>query len=338
MVSIKDVAAKAGVSLTTASIVINGKSKERKISEKTQQRVMKSMQELHYIPNVSAKQLRKGDVQKYIIAVFWSMDYRSSMMVRFIKGLQNQINTEKAKMNVIIHTYQAGKLENEAESFRQGDFHAAIIANASMEDLAFLEKEDFTMPIVLYNRYLEKYSSVNIDDGVVGETGAKHMIRMGYHKPVIIHGSSSFPGATKREEVFAEVMKMNKFDVCGHYVTENSIKGGAECASKLLAAIRRKKIDSIVCSSDAIALGVSNRLQREGIKIPEDIGIIAVGNIDPQYAEYNNPSITVIDIPISKMGAGCLELVTERLNNYMAEPRRIFFLTELFPRESTNRQ
>ena len=102
MSSIKDVAALAGVSLSTVSIVVNGKAKERKISEATQQRVLEAMQELSYIPNVSAKILRKGDTQKYVVALFWNFDFRGIMMHRFLFGLQKRIQEENADMSVEI--------------------------------------------------------------------------------------------------------------------------------------------------------------------------------------------------------------------------------------------
>lgn len=64
MASIKDVAAKAQVSISTVSIIINGKSKERKISKETQEKVLNAMKELNYQPNLSAKKLRLADTKK----------------------------------------------------------------------------------------------------------------------------------------------------------------------------------------------------------------------------------------------------------------------------------
>ena len=95
MASIKDVAEMAGVSLSTASIVANGKAKERKISEATQKKVLETMKALNYIPNVSAKTLRRGESQKYVVALFWNFDFRSIMMHRFLFGFQKKIKELK---------------------------------------------------------------------------------------------------------------------------------------------------------------------------------------------------------------------------------------------------
>ena len=83
MASIKDVAAKAQVSISTVSIIINGKSKERKISKETQEKVLNAMKELNYQPNLSAKKLRLADTKK-TIALFWTTDFRGVMLARFL--------------------------------------------------------------------------------------------------------------------------------------------------------------------------------------------------------------------------------------------------------------
>ena len=59
MVSMRDVAQRAGVSLSTVSIILNGNAETRKIPEKTQQKVLKAMEDLHYVPNHYAKGLRQ---------------------------------------------------------------------------------------------------------------------------------------------------------------------------------------------------------------------------------------------------------------------------------------
>ena len=71
MATIKDVAKQAGVSVTTVSIIINGKAEERKISAATQQRVAEAMRDLGYQPNLSARRLRSQENERPVIAFFW---------------------------------------------------------------------------------------------------------------------------------------------------------------------------------------------------------------------------------------------------------------------------
>ena len=108
MPTIKDVAALAGVSFSTVSIIINGKSAERKISLQTQKKVLDAMKELNYKPNISAKKLRNHR-PTITIALFWTTDFRSSMLARFMKGLQDEIKDIQANgdcVEIVIYPYE----------------------------------------------------------------------------------------------------------------------------------------------------------------------------------------------------------------------------------------
>lgn len=338
MSSIKDVAALAGVSLSTVSIVVNGKAKERKISEATQQRVLEAMQELSYIPNVSAKSLRKGDTQKYVVALFWNFDFRGIMMHRFLFGLQKRIQEENADMSVVIHPYQTGKLSKEAESFQNGEFHAAIISNADNVDLEFLEKSDFKSRIVLYNRLSDRYSSVNVDNEKIGQLAAEHLCHAGYRRPIVVSASNNFQEANSREIAFMDRMERLGANFPEHRMVyaKNSVKGGFECGQRILQEKLAEDADCFFCASDAIGLGMMNAWYEKG-GIPDQMGLIAIGNSDPQYAKYHRPSISVINIPIEEMAEGCYELLKEGMHSPEQKVERRYFETQLYQRESTGK-
>lgn len=340
MTSIKDVAMAAGVSLSTASIVINGKAEERKISKKTQEKVLEAMHSLNYIPNVSAKSLRRGDSQNYIVALFWNFDYRSTMMHRFLFGLQKRMLQTHVNMSIVIHPYQTGNLSKEERSFLSGEFHAAIIANADSNDLIYLDQSKFRVPIILYNRLLEGYCSVNVDDKKIGQLAADHLYRRGYRRPAVIHGTQNFPGASIREESFFERMEQYGIKLLENrfIYSDNSIKGGYECG----ISMKKKGIidlaDCYFCSSDFIALGLINSWSDEKL-IPNKIGIIAIGNNDPQYSKYNSPSLSVINMPIEEMAEQCCQFLIERMYTYnlCGKSEVKFFNTKLYERMSTQK-
>lgn len=338
MASIKDVAVEAGVSLSTASIVVNGKANERKISAKTQNKVLKAMEKLNYIPNVSAKTLRRGESQKYIVALFWSFDFRGIMMNRFLFGLQKKIAEKNANMGIIVHPYQTGELSKEESSFTSGEFHAAIIGNADADDLEYLKSNSFNVPIVLYNRKLEGFCSVNVDDERLGILAAEHLYKQGYRYPVIIHGTENFPGATRREEAFIARMEQYGIPLPEPRIiyAGNSLKGGYECGEMLMEReLRNQQMpDSYFCSSDFIALGLINAWMSKGWKCGT-VGVIAVGNSDPQHSKYHTPSLTVMNVPIEEMAEECGQLLIDRMYTPQAEPVQKFFETELYVRDTT---
>ena len=91
MPTIKDIAKAADVSIATVSIVLNGKGKERKISEETQKRIFEIAHAMNYVPNQSAKKLRVAQSDSYSVAFYWATDFRINYLARITLGLQREI-------------------------------------------------------------------------------------------------------------------------------------------------------------------------------------------------------------------------------------------------------
>lgn len=336
MASIKDIAKKAGVSPSTVSIIINGKAQERKISSSTQKKVLDIMSELKYIPNISAKTMRQGDNPEYIVALFCSLDFRNTMMTRFFSGILHRITENNDNMKIVIYPYLSGHLSNEEKHFLGSGFHAAIVANADEDDLKFLQDLPHHIPIILYNRRLEGFSSVNVDDASVGRIAAEHLWNQGYRRPAILWGNKSYPGSQIRQASFIKVFQELGGQILSSniYELDNSIRAGAKMAASLTDG-KEALPDSVFCSSDNVALGFANQLSRQGISIPSDVGILSIGNIEPYHSEYNNPPLSVIEIPIEKMAECCYDIIKGFQHFTEKQTENIFFETPLIIREST---
>jgi LacI family purine nucleotide synthesis repressor len=339
MPSIKDVAARAGVSLSTVSIIINNKAEERKITKETQQKVLHAIEELGYSTNIAAKKLKLGTAQIYTIALFWTFDFRRGMLTRFFMGLQERMRTSDFPFNIVIYPYTTGELHKEMNSFTGGYFHAAVIANASPNDLRFLEKQTLSVPVVIYNRFSERFSSVNINDNRIGELAAKHLLTKGYSRPLVVGSHSSFPGATVRRHAFVGTMLDKGVAITPDEMVyvDNDAGGGYEYVMKNIELLKEKNIDSFFCDSDAIGLGLQSALVSQGISVPGQCGVIAIGNGDPQYSMYSTPSLTVIDIPMHLMASSCCDLLLNAQRQSGKPKEEIYFETKIYPRQSTDR-
>lgn len=342
MVGIRDVAERASVSPSTVSIVLNGNADKRKISKAMQNKVIKAMEELQYYPNNYAKYLRHGERPKYSIALFWSFDFRRVMMTRFLSGLQNGINESHADANIVVYPYTVGELKKHKDVLMNGSVNAAVIANADHSDIEFLEQEEVTARIVLYNREHHKFNSVNMDNVEIGRIAAEHLFSKGYRRPSVIYGDRNFAGAFLREQSFSDEVQKRGYKIpqSSLFEAENSARGGFECAARILEKYGNHSTempDSFFCASDAIAIGFTNSLSSRGIRVPEDIGVIAIGNGEPQYSRYNNPSITVINIPMEDMAHAAQKMLYEQRYLQDVKLKSEYFSTELIPGNSTNR-
>lgn len=338
-VGIKEVAQEAGVSLSTVSIIINGKAEERKISQQTQEKVWNAVEKLQFRSNISAKNLKEGSNSDFVVALFWSFDFRRTMASRFLAGLQAQKLKSREDFQIVIYPYKSGELYKEKEAFIRKKFHAAIIANTAREDMEFLETMNFPMPIVIYNRHSQKYSSTNIDDARIGKIAADHLYERGFRKPFLITAEYNFPGMSLRNISFCNCMRDKGIQIKENdfIVGENSSHGGAACGEALIARMKEgTEVDCIFCASDALARGTAYSFIKNGYRIPEDIGILAIGNGDSELSEFFIPSISVINIPMEQMSAMCYELVEKGMYRQDIGVEHIFFDTELISRRSTD--
>ena len=139
MATIKDVAALAGVSTATVSLVLNGRGQELKVSAATQQKVLAAAKTLAYKPNASARKLRTSEVEKPTIAFYWPMDLRINYLAAILTGLRTEIEKLQFDCELIICTYRNDHLAEEQGLKNAYRYSAAIIGAPSEADMAYLQ-------------------------------------------------------------------------------------------------------------------------------------------------------------------------------------------------------
>lgn len=335
MATLKDVAARAGVSLSTASIIANGRGDERKISPATQERVREAMRALGYAPNAAARRLRSGDRRK-TIALFWADDYREAMLARFLRGLHTAINRLDDAFDIEVHMYRPGSLAQVAALAGVPSFDALLVANAAPDDLLYLTDHRPLVPTVLYNRELDGYASVAVDDVEVGRAAARLIIERAEavdrgvasaavsdamagqaartdsaaSRVLCVSVPALFEGMRVRERALRATLAEAGLQVELREARENSAAAGYELALEFLA---RRNARFVFAPSDALALGMLRACAEQGVRVPGDFGIVAVGNGLTDYAAFSCPPLTCVEIPMEEMAASCFDLLAAAL-------------------------
>lgn len=320
MANIKDLAARAGVSPSTASIVVNGKGEERKISQETQDKVWRAAKEIGYRPNISARRLRdQNTLDSMMIAVYWSSDFRANLMVRFLRGLQTGMLNQKKTCEFLIHPYKNHHLKEAAGIAEVSKYHAVIICNASEQDIAYLEETHFPVPVILYNRESEQYSTVTVDDERIGQIPAEVFHQHHCKSALLVGESNVFPGMKKRVDGFLHSCKTHQ--IATHIVDcPLTMKGGYA----IMEEIHREQIayDCIFALSDYPAIGILRYCLEHNIALPKDIEMIAVGNADDELEEYAAIPLSVVELPMEDMAAACLQMAINSIELQMQEPQK----------------
>lgn len=333
MSTIKDVAALAGVSVSTVSIVLNGKADERKVAKSTAKKVMDAINTLNYKPNITARRLQNSEGNKPIIAVYWPLDYRTMYLARILLGFQDEIKRLNFDCDVVACTYKNDELFKESGLMKY-KYNAVIIGGASKDDLKFLESINATFPIVLYNRYSEKYFSVCNDDEAAAYKAAMLFKDKGHESVAVFTLEGTHIASVLRTKYFLDACKELNITIDNSHIieSENSYAGGVLSAKKLLNLPNIPK--ALFCNSDVQAIGALYVFNEEKVQIPEDIEVIAYGLMSEDNTEYTTPPLTVVSVPSKEMAAKCISLLYDVFKHNINSPVQKVISPKIIMRKS----
>jgi LacI family purine nucleotide synthesis repressor len=323
MATMKDVAKLAGVSVSTVSIIINGKAKERNIPITTYNKVNKAIEELGYQPNVSARRLRNLDSTKPIIALYWPLDARTNMLAALLSGIRIELNKIQFDCELVIQTYTNDKIADNSKEIENNTYNGVIIGATSQADIDYLESLSPRMPIILINRKSEKFSTVFVDSKEVAEEAISLIKNRLIKEVCIVEAENPYIASSERIRAFLSACNQNNISVDTHNIitASNSFAGGVEAVAEYVKMANKPK--TIFCESDLIVLGMIYEFNRLNIKIPEDVSIISIGLIGADFTKYSTPSITTIDIPPEKIAGGAISILAEALSKTNISERLI---------------
>ena len=335
--TIRDVAAKAGVSFQLAAAVL-GEKKYARASEAARKRIADAARELGYVPNASARILR-GDASK-IIGVL--IDSRAP---EFMYGVLAEIELAADALGYRILTAQAHdnpeKLMQSYYSLKQNGVDGIISFSHDYSQLGCrLDqrlKDDRKIVFVL-NTDEENTSAVDVDFRSGMSIALEHLRSRGYRKTaLILSGSDSrnnlplscqnrlegFLASCPEEQVF--LLNSSSADVD---------RLGKESRRLVQAVLIPEKYDSALVMNDLFAFVVMDALMEAGLNIPADFGVVGCDN-HPIGACYP-VKLTTLNYDREKIARSALQILLEKIAGN-SDPVRMIFPMELVIRESTNK-
>ena len=288
MITIKDVAKHAGVSVTTTSYALNGKGT---ISLATRKRVLDSAEELNYHPNAFARNLKK---QKTLTIGVFIARFGGSFYEDILEGIHSAILKTDYELLVCPETHTIHKILTQ----RQVD--GAIIFDSKINSATILKLVSETFPIVCLDRSLiaDCLLSLLVDNQQGAMDAFDHLYQEGARKIAFISGAVDSQDNTERMRAFINQATRHDLAVTcyqGNF-TEDS---GYAIAEDLLMS--NDLPEAIFCANDQMAIGFINALQAHGKKVPDDI--LVVGFDDIPFSRYMQPSLTTVSTSRLAWGA-----------------------------------
>ena len=325
MATIKDVAAKAGLSVTTVSRVMNNRGY---ISDETKKKVDDAMKAIGYKPNEMARMLSKQSSNIIgVIVPHISHPY----FAQLISGLEKRATYYKYRIMIFNSKDNEEKLKEYIEMCQSSRVAGIILCSGdvNMEDIQVLG-----VPLITVERYLEDgTATVECDNNLGGELAAKALIAAGCRKLLCIGGvyNNAMP-ADDRTEGFANVCRHESIDYIIESTTQNEYKN-MDYRDEIERILRENdKIDGIFASSDIIAAQTIQVCRKLKKKIPEDIKL--VGFDDVILAGLISPQISTIHQPIKEMAETAVDLLLKASDGVMVPKRTILPVTYI-ERETT---
>ncbi len=331
-VSVKEVAARARVSVGTVSNVLN---RPHTVKPETVARVNQAIEELGYVPNGAARQLREGRSRSIGLIV---LDVGNPFFTDVVAGAEHQ--AVRTGLSVLLAN-SGGSAEREASHLELFERQRVLglLVSPLEEDLerlrAFRERGT---PVVLVDRSSNDLSfpSVSVDDVHGGELAARHFSRAGA-------GGSRLSGVPSTFARWATVtaaprMRWRRWPGASleHVGTEAlSLAEGMRVGGLLRERVTNGAIDAVFAANDLLAIGVQQALLGgdRPVKIPGDVAL--VGYDDISFAAAAVVPITSVSQPREELGAMAVQLLDEVVARDDSSARHVVFQPQLVVRASS---
>jgi DNA-binding LacI/PurR family transcriptional regulator len=329
----KDVAALAGVSRTTVSFVVNGRS-EMKIPDETRRRVMDAAEQLDYHPHAPARQLAGG--RTYVIALVMRQSPEQvagdAVLAETLRGLASAARTDGYRV-MVESIPPDGPGGDYATLLRAQHADGLIISGPRIDDpsLADLLRDDF--PLVIQGA-LPDLDVISVDvDNVAGARGAvEHLLSLGHRRiACITNAALVYTAAQERLTGYREALAAAGIEPDGDLVIEAAFDAPSGHAA-MAALLARTTFSAAFVASDVVALGAIGALREAGKRVPSDVSI--VGFDDIPLAAYFDPPLTTVRLPAFELGQAAGRALLDRIAE-RAIPPRTLLPTELIVRAST---
>ncbi len=312
-ISVKMIAELAGVSQSTASLVLNNRGDENRIAPETQEKVRRIAQDLGYQPKKRVRQERTSQ-DPVVIGILQPTDLESGPLPQFFQGAMSCIEERALNFELMVALYRRGELSQKAHLFATDKyFRGVVILGTSNADVEFLQSFKSQIPVVIFNRDVKGYHSVKIDDYEVGQYACSHFLRRGNRDLCVIMPDYSSKSLSMRLVGYLDKFYsyMGNRDLRPPVIKgENSETGGYSAAKELL---KLKRLPSATfVTNDEMVRGVMRGLLEAGKQIPQDMELISFGN--KMVNVWSRPQITSFAYPVETMAYDCMQILRSELD------------------------
>ena len=339
VITMRDVAERAQVSISTVSQILNGNA--HYVGAEKRERVLAAIKDLNYHPNIIARSMIKRRTMTIGLVI---TEIENALFVPVTGAVESVLSAE----GYHILLARAPDVTSEIEAIetlraRQVDGFIFMFLSLSMQFDHLTRLKDADVPFVVINRPLEDQgiSQILFDDRGAGYLATQHLLKPGHTRIATIagplHHQPAWHSAQDRYIGWRQALTEQGIEidpawvVSGHY----SYIGGYQAIQQLLANTWHTEAQptAIFIANDQMAVGALKALHEVNIRIPQDIALVTVGDLS--YSAYTTPTLTTLAHPVPQAGKLAAHLLLDWLNGRKPiHPQHIMLNFDLKVRES----
>jgi LacI family transcriptional regulator len=329
MATIKDVAARAGVSVTTVSHVVNS---TRFVSDDARQRVNDAIDELRYVPSALARSLKSN--RTGTIGMM-TPNCSNPFFAEVIRGIEDACFA--ANFNVI--------LCNSDDDFNKQRKYIRVLVEKQVDGLIVFsmgrdnqlgeQLRETGMPHVILDREIKHIEAdlVEVDHEAGAWMATRHLIELGHRRIACITGPLNLAPAQERVQGYRRAMDEAGLDVNKDWEIEGGFTSEKSFVAMQRLLVLEQTPSAVFACNDLMAIGALCAATQQGLRVPQDVSVIGFDDI--ALAAYSSPPLTTIVQPKHQLGLMAARFLIDRLADPGLALRREVLEPELCLRQST---
>ena len=332
-VSIKDVANKAGVSISTVSKALNDKSS---VSSSTIERIKQTAEDMGYVPNSRARVFATKETKQIVFIADIPKDtaFYNPHVFEIIMGLQHSVS--KSGYSLIVESVEKKEALEYISSLYKKNMADALVVHASiitkrLESL--IVKSNLPHLIIGQPDYQSTLSWIDTDNTLSGAIAIRHLLKKDYYPVAFVGGKADDMISLHRFEGAERELKQNNLSFEEQYVlsTSSTIVSGMNAAKKILKM--EKPPRSVLCANSVIAFGMMQELRNQKIKVPKDIAVMTFDRYP--FSDFTEPRVTSVDMNMYEIGEEAGSILIKNLSHPNLRIQTFTSEPCIFEREST---
>ena len=325
--TIREVAQKAGVSISTVSRYLNGM---QGVSQRNASQIALAIEQTNYAPSIAAQSMRNKTSKSVLLSV---PDICNPFYSRMAKRIQ-QLLMENGYAMILFDSNESNQEGKAIQLAQQMYVSGILLASIDMKERIVKEALSLNIPLVGLNAYHEcPFDTVHVHGSNGTYLAVKHLIALGHTQIGFAGGTPNSMIELSRRNGYERALKEAKLQIIPENIVERGFSqtDGYELGRYFAKMV--PPISAICCANDEIAMGLLYALQERGISIPGQVSVTGMDDIP--YAKITNPSLTSITNDSDTFALEGVKMLLERIDGIVTgKPRDVSVRNELIIRNS----